>query len=65
MFLGGLLTLEELGLSAGSLAVPILAPSGVLGSHISMAASVAAEGAWRQQQTRTGSNIEGIQPGKM
>lgn len=31
MFLGGLLTLEGLGLSAGSLALPFLAPHGVLG----------------------------------
>lgn len=48
------LTLEELDLSAGSLAVPILAPRGVLGSHISTAASVVAEGTWRCQQTNLG-----------
>lgn len=57
--------MEGLGLSAGSLAVPILAPCGVLGSHISKTASVAAEGTWRCQQTQAGSNIERIQPGKM
>lgn len=57
--------MEGLGLSAGSLAVPILAPCGVLGSHISKTASVAAEGTWRCQQAQAGSNIERIQPGKM
>lgn len=62
---GTTLTLEGLGLSAGSLAVPILAPCGVLGSHISKTASATAEGTWRCQQTRAGSNIERIQPGKM
>lgn len=59
------LTLEGLGLSAGSLAVPILAPHGVLGSQISTAASGASERTRRCQQTQAGSNVEWIQPGKM
>lgn len=57
--------MEGLGLSAGSLAVPILAPCGVLGSHISRAASVAAEGTWRCQQTRQEVTLSGFNLEKM